>query len=395
MSALWLDLLALLVYGPAIVLLHELGHAAAAPLGGYRVTDFAVGWGKPLLRLELRGGAVVHLDRVVLAGGSCTAIPVGPPTTRRVWFHLGGLFAQILLVLPLLFFLEHRVVQHVLLFNALVMAHNALPWRIGAMASDGWHVLDALGGSGRTANVLSHHAALVRMTERAELVGSRLGVAYGRICLAWAEVIGGRPDQASSLFREDPPETTLDPWVDALYHYVRAEWDRTQGRALGALRTAREAHLAVDLSQVGDASALIALAEARALVDLDAPAQAMRALSRTAGVGGAIGWQASATLVWASLEAEPDDLELAAWRLIRRLHEPCYDPADGAMALWAAAETLTEQGRDQPALAARKSAMELADRALIRCPQPLRASLRQRLGPVAGSHPPSAARGGR
>ena len=42
MSTVWLDLLALAVYGPLVVLLHELGHAIFARAGGYRITAFGI-----------------------------------------------------------------------------------------------------------------------------------------------------------------------------------------------------------------------------------------------------------------------------------------------------------------------------------------------------------------
>ena len=87
MSPLAQELIALLVYAPCVVLLHELGHAIAARPGGYRVTSFGIGLGAPLWTLPLRDGVVLHVDWWVLAGGACTAIPAEPPTARRAWFH--------------------------------------------------------------------------------------------------------------------------------------------------------------------------------------------------------------------------------------------------------------------------------------------------------------------
>ena len=77
-----------------VVLIHELGHALLAPEGGYRVTSFGVGAGRPLFRTRLSGGVVFFVAPMVLVGGSCTAIPVGPAGPRRAWFHGGGLIAQ-------------------------------------------------------------------------------------------------------------------------------------------------------------------------------------------------------------------------------------------------------------------------------------------------------------
>ncbi len=390
----WIHLAALAIYGPLIVLLHELGHAALARAGGYRVTDFAIGMGRPLWRVEVRGGAVIHVDRWFFAGGSCTAILVAPGGARRAWFHLGGLLVQLALALLLLPWVHVELARHALAFNALVFAHNALPWRIGAVASDGWHALDAWSGRGRGTDVLAQYRALERLACRAEQVGSPMGIAYTRVCLAWADVLAGRPRRADPLFRDDPPETALEPWVDALYHYVRAEWDRTQGRALGALRTAREAVLSVDLGGTGEAEALIALAEARALVDLDAPHQALRALSRAAGVAGPIGWQAEAIRVWATLD-EPAALERAVRRLLLRADRAALDRADAAMALWVAAQALARAGRDRAADDARAGAISLAARALHDAPAELGAALARRMGPVAGEAAPEHAAAGR
>jgi hypothetical protein len=388
MTTLWLDLAALLLYGPIVVLIHEAGHAAFARRGGYRVTDFAIGMGRPIWRIDLRGGAVLHIDRLLLLGGACTAIPIEPPSSRRAWFHLGGLLFQAILMVLLLPLIDSRWGMHAITFNGLVMVHNAIPWRMGHHASDGWHLWDALTGARRGADVLAQRAAIERMLARAEQVGTPLGVSYARVCVAWATVLAGRPEDANALFRDDPPATTVEPWVDALYHYVCAEWHRAHGRPLAALRTAREAYNALDLETVVEGQALIALSEARALAELGAPAQAQRALARMAGTGGAIGWQAAVTQLWASLSADPDDLELATRRLVLRLHHTGLDPGDGAMALWEAGHRLAGHGRIGAARHARSAATNLARRVLRRAPDTDRTTLAARMGQVAGATAP-------
>ena len=391
MSTLWLDLAALVVYGPPIVLLHEAGHAALARRGGYRVTDFAIGFGRPLWRLPLRGGAVLHVDIGLLLGGSCTAIPVGPASPRRAWFHVGGLLAQLALMVVLLPFLDLRLAQHAALFNGLVMVHNLVPWRIGPTASDGWHLWDALTGARRGSDVIAQRRAIEHMWARADQVGTPVGVTYARICVAWADVLAGRPESARALFRDDPPSATVEPWVDALYHYVCAEWHRMEGRPLAALRTAREAVGALDFETTAEGEALIALAEARALVQLDAPVQAQRTLARTAGTGGTIGWQAAVTQLWATLDDEADPLERATRRVLQRLDQPGLDPADGAVALWEAGYRLEAAGREAVAREARQGGTRLARRVLDRAPGKDGLGLARRMGEVAGAASPDIA----
>lgn len=369
-------------YGPLIVLLHEAGHAAFARLGGYRVTSFGIGLGTPLLTVYLRRGLVFHVDRWLFAGGACTAIPAGPPTARRMWFHGGGLIVQALLALVLLALPETWLVRSMLWFNAAVAATNALPWRLGGQASDGWYLLDALTGGRRSGSVLGQRSAFARMAARERAVGSPVGRVYSETCLAWADVLAGEPERASGLFQDDPAETTMEPWVDALYQFVQAEWHRVQGRPLAALRVARDAQEALDPRGPEEATGLLSLAEARALIDLDSATQAQRALARVAGVGGAVGGQAAVVLLWAALDCGPEELELATWRVERRHTGSWLDPSDAALALWAAALALDEQGRRAAASGARGAAVHIARQALARAEPATRERLTSRLQPV-------------
>ena len=390
MPDLAVNLLAMMIYGPLLVVLHESGHAMFARLGGFRVTSFGIGLGRPLWSIYLKGGVVFHIDRWILAGGACTAIPIGPPALRRVWFHAGGLLVQAVLAGLLMLLPATELVYGIFWFNALVALHNVVPWRIGGQASDGWYLLDALTGGRQGGSVLTQRATLVRIAQREAAIGSPVGRVYSQICLAWTDILAGRPGDAAALFQDDPPESLVDPWIDALYHYVQAEWHRNEGRPLAALRVAREAHSHIDFEQSDEGAILMSLAEARALVDLDANSQAQRRLARTAGIGGPIGWQAAAILLWASLDGETDDLELATWRVMRRRHEAWLDPGDPVMALWNAADQLDERGRKAAARGAREAATTMARQILGRVADADRPTLARRLGDVANAQTRSA-----
>jgi hypothetical protein len=390
---LWVNLMAMLVYGPLLILLHELGHALFARAGGYRVTSFGVGLGPPLWSVYLKRGVVFHIDRWIFAGGACTAIPVGPPSMRRAWFHGGGLIVQALLAGILLWLPSHWLISGIFWFNLLVALHNALPWRIGGQASDGWYLLDAFTGGRRGGSILTQRSSFERIERHEERIGSPVGRVYSQICLAWTDVLAGRPEDATPLFLNDPPESLVDPWIDGLYHYVQAEWHRTQGRALAALRIAREAHSAIDFATHDEAAILMSLAEARALVDLEANAQARRRLAQAAGIGGPIGWQAAATLLWASIDGETDDLEQATWRVTRRRHEAWLDPGDATLALWHAAQQLEERGRVTAARGARDAASTLARRTLRDAADVDRVSLSRRLRVILNAQTKSAIAG--
>ena len=320
----------MLVYGNALVLLHELGHAAFARVGGFRVTSFAVGLGPPLLRLSLRGGVVLHLDRWPV-GGSCTAIPLGPTSRRRAWYHAGGLIVQAVLALVLLALPDSWLVNRIESFNLLVALTNALPWRLGGSASDGWYLLDAARGGRQQVEILPQRTRLLRLLTREEAVGSPVGTMYAALCLAWADVLAGRPDRADPFFEADPPETALEPWIDALYTYVRAEWHRQRHRPLAALETVQRGRTAREGELSEAATGLLLLAAARARVDLGQHDEAGRALAGIVGDAGPIGRQATVVLLWSTLGASPDELEHAVFRVARRTTEAWLDPADGVV----------------------------------------------------------------
>ncbi|MCA9566968.1 MAG: site-2 protease family protein [Myxococcales bacterium] len=362
MPDLLLELIALFVYGPALVVLHELGHALFARPGGYRLTSFGVGLGRPIWRIVLSGPVVVHLDRWFFAGGAATAIPDGPPTTKRIWFHGGGLILQGVLAAVLLVLPDHWLVERVARFNLLVALTNAIPWRLAGHASDGWYILDALSGGRRTGSVLSQRSVLEQLARREASIGSPLGTAYADLCVAWADVLSGRNEEAAEFFADEPPETAVHPWTDALFHYVKAEWHREEGRPLAALPTARAGRASLGDDLGTDAVALLALAEARALVALDEPAAARRALHRV--VGSPLAIQALPIVLWASLDANTEELEVATWKVARHEHEAWLDPGDPVLALCEAADELSHRGRVNAARAARETATRLARQTL-------------------------------
>lgn len=361
MSPLLTEFIALFVYGPILVLLHELGHALFARFGGYRVTSFGIGLGEPWLRMRLSGPMVVHLDRWWLAGGACVAIPDGPPTSKRIWFHGGGLIVQGLLALVLLLLPDVWWVERVAQFNLLVALTNAIPWRFGGSASDGWYILDALSGGRHAGNPLSQRAAFEQMADREHANRSPLGLAYAELGIAWADVLAGRLEEAGEFFADDPPETAAHPWTDALYHYVKAEWHLACGRPLAALGIAREGRASVR-AETPDHLALLALVEARALVALDEPDASRRALQRV--LAGPLAIQALPIALWNSLDAPTDDLVLATWKLVRAIQAPWLDPGETVLALLEASDELAERNELQSARSARDAAIALAERTL-------------------------------
>jgi hypothetical protein len=198
------------------------------------------------------------------------------------------------------------------------------------------------------------------------------------------EVQANRTRKAAPFFEAPAPEMALEPWVDALYHYVHSTWHRMERRPLAALRVARDA-LAVHTGDLADESVgLLTLAEAHALVELEEPAAAQRVLARVAGFGGLIGRQASVLHLAASLDAAPDELEFATWRVVRRIHQAWLDPPETAMTLWAAADRLGDHQRVEAARGAREASRTLAKRTLATADPEDRYRLAARLGEPAG-----------
>lgn len=392
MGLLW-DLVALFVYGNLVVLVHELGHVALARAGGYRVTSFGLGLGPPVARVALRGGVVLHLDRWWI-GGSCTAIPRGPVDGRRAWFHGGGLLAQLglaaVLAVALAVWPDQVWLERTASFNLLVGVTNAIPWRFGEQVSDGWRLLEVWLPRRRTGLLLPIRADLERLHRRELAVGSPVGAAWSALSLAWTDVTAGRVESARGFFESDPAVTTVEPWFDALYHYVRAEWHRLSSRPLAALRTAREARLTLE-DATGQARALLDLAEARALADLDAPMKAARVIARVAGTGGPVARQAAAIHLLTLEGDDADELEHAVWRVSRSANLAWLDPVDVVAALYRAARLLQGHGRGEPARAAREAATRLTERTLSAAADTDRIALQLRLDDAVSRRRPGLA----
>lgn len=357
-----IELMALAVYGPLLVLLHELGHAVFARRGGYRVTSFAVGLGRPMWSLYLRDGVVLHVDRWFFAGGACTAVPTGPPGRRRAWFHAGGFVAQAVLAVVLLLLPPSWLSERILWFDLWVALTNAIPWRLGSQASDGWHLLDALTGAHRAGTVVAQRASLARMAAREEAAGSPVGTAWCDVCLAWSAVQLGETEQARRLLEGRGADATRLPWLDALFHVVQAEIHRVEARPLGALAVLHEA---AQLELDAPGRALLRCAEARAWIDAGAPERARGVLGGLAGATGPLAHQAMGVWLWSQLDGETADLELAVWHLERRRGEGWLDPLDAVQALRAAAEELDTRGRRPAARGARRTADRLMERTLL------------------------------
>ncbi len=384
MTSLGLELLALAVYGPAVILWHELGHLLFARAGGLRATSFGIGTGRPILRLRLSGGLVVWVGAWVLVGGSATAVPIAPAGPRRAWFHAGGLLAQLVLAAALLPLVDVWWIERMARFNALVWLTNAAPWRLAGGASDGMALLDLWRGRRAEDTTLPDRAALARRATREAQIGSDLGEAWARLALAWADTRAGRLVQAAPFLERDTPVLALAPWADALHQYVRAEWHRRSGRPLAALGVIRSARALHGAELTDDASDLLSLAEAQALVALDEPRAAQRLLGRLAGVGGAIGRQAAVVNLAASLDGPASDLALAARAAVQRAAGPWLDPAEAAEVLWDAADALAATHPPAAAAPVRAAARRLARAVLDAASDEERPGLLARLGPAAG-----------
>jgi hypothetical protein len=329
MHSLPAELLALTLLVPLIGTLHELGHAAAAPLAGYRVTSLGLGLGKPLWRRVNPRGQVLWLGRWPLAGGACVAVPSGFEA-RPALYHAGGLVMQALLALALLPLSDlHWLLARAETFNLLVLAWNLLPWRWQGQASDGWYLVAGTVPGRARAPVMGRRPVLERLVRFEENLGSPVGSWYAQLGLAWLDVMVGRPERAATFLASPEPEGLQpeDRGIRAIRGHVRVSWHRAAGRYEEALDEARSWRARLGSAVPDGAEDLSTLAVARALVDCDQPAEARRVLASLAGVSGAVGREATAILLAACL-AEDDDraVRRAAWRLVERLPGPFFDP---------------------------------------------------------------------
>ncbi len=385
MQPLHLELLALALLVPLIGMLHELGHAGAAPLAGYRVTSLGLGVGRPLLRRVTMRGMVLWLGRWPLAGGACVAIPTRM-SARPVLYHLGGLAMQALLALALHPLVElHWVLARAETFNLLVLAWNILPWRFGGQASDGWYLLARLAPGRARMPLMGRRRVLERLARFEESVGSPLGSWYARLGLAWHDIVLGRPERADELMSGPEPLGLGhgDRGVRALWGYLQVAWHGAHGRWDQALELARSWRARLGSAVPDRAEDLGTIAVAQALVGSGLPGEARQVLASLAGVSGAIGREATAVLLAASLaEAELEPARRAAWRLLERLPGPFYDPVQVALLLRRASSALPAEDAIQPRL--RREAARVEARLLAWAENADRASLAARFQDAAG-----------
>lgn len=338
------ELAALAIYGPLVVILHELGHVLFASAGGYRVTAFAIGLGRPLWRFKLGRGPVVVVNQWILAGGACTAIPTRRPGPRRAWYHAGGLIAQLGLGLSVLVTPAAWLVQRVATFNLLVAVTNAVPWRWGNQASDGWHLVDLIFRGQRPGLLLAHRSLFVRLAWRAELAEDDVARRYAELCLAWIDLVSGNAHRAAEAFSSLTPEWIEDPWTDALYHYVYAEVVRCEGDPERAIELARTA-IAGALPGAGIAErTLLRVAEGRALVQLGRNQEAIAVLKEADGPAER---QARIVRILALLD-DPVRLAPAVRDAMYPSQERWLDVIDASTAMCFAANALGRAGQSPP-----------------------------------------------
>lgn len=386
-----LETLVWLLSVPVIAVLHEAGHALAARPAGYRVTSFGVGHGVPLVRWRTRRGVIVYLGRWLISGGACVAIPVDPQPKRRWLYHSGGLLLQALLALglwPLL-----RVwpeLRGAWAFNLLVIAWNLLPIRVGAYATDGWHLLAPWLGPLRSGPLYAERRGVQGVLRVEERVQAPLGVTWCRLMLKWMDVLVGADDDGW-----EPDEVLLisEPRLEALHTYVRAERHRVEGRSLASLALIDALKQAFGATLPERSQDLISLAEARAWLAQGAPRRASEAVARVAGAPGAVANDAVAIQLEIALQGDDADrVQRAALRLSDCVGRPFMDGPAAIVALWDAAVHLKHAGQLQLADELAAVARRAAGRAVGSAVPDDRVALACRLGQVAGvrTEPPSA-----
>ncbi|TVQ94116.1 MAG: hypothetical protein EA397_03130 [Deltaproteobacteria bacterium] len=337
-SELVLELGALLIYGNAIVLVHELGHAAMARPSGLKLSSFGIGTGPPVFRLTLPGEVVLYLGRWPL-GGSCAAVPWGPDRSSRWLFHAGGLIAQGALMLVLLALPSGWWIDRAIPFNLLVLGTNLLPWRWGPFRSDGAALLERARGTTTRQGLIGQRERLIYLLRRERALDSRLGIAHTQTVLAWAELQAGQRERADELLEETTALVRGYPWLERLHVLVSAELLREQDRPLEALRTLR----ALPRAESRNADDLFELTCARAKISLGDLEGARAALLTLADREDATGHQARVLLL-RTLLSEPEALAEATARALPRLRRPLLDPLDAVASLRMAADALHRHG---------------------------------------------------
>jgi hypothetical protein len=377
-------LLVLLAAAPVITTVHEAGHALLAGPAGYRLTSFGVGHGRPLFAHRTRRGVVLYLGRRIWLGGVCVAIPVKVVPHRQRLYLAGGLLAQMLLAVVLGFASQTwellEVAAH---FNLLVLAFNAVPWKFGGHSSDGWGLLAASIGAGRTGELIGQRERLQRIAAFEQNVGSAVGAAWCALMDGWIDVVTGQPSRAVSAIEAGVPR--LEPDLESLHAYVGAERHRQEGAPLAGLRLIQSLRSAYGADLPDEAGDLVTIAEARLYLALEEPRRAEQLLAQVAGVSGLVGQDALSVRLEALLmRGTADQVESAARRLATRLPGRFLDAPQAVLALWEAAERLEEDGRVQAAEHLRRRARRKAASLVAIASTPDRLCLVHRLGEPAG-----------
>ncbi len=381
------SLVVLLAAVPLITTIHEAGHALMAGPAGYRLTSFGVGHGRPLVSHRTRAGVVLYLGRKLWMGGSCVAIPVKVVPQRRRLYQAGGLLAQVVAGVVLAVACRVWPVLEVAFdFNLLVFAFNVLPWRVRGHASDGWHLLGASVGAGRTGELVGQRAWVERFERFERSVGSPVGEAWCRLMGAWIDVVTGQPSEAAQALGEDLP--LLEPDLESLHTYVAAERHRLEGAPLAGLRLIADLRRDYGADLPDEAADLVTIGEARLYVALGEPRRGELLVGGVGGVGGLGGLDALAVRLEAAIgHATVDEIEVAARRLAVRLPGRFLDAPQAVGSLWEAARRLDRDGRRQVADHLRRRARRKAARLISVAETADRIHLVHRLGEPAGVRP--------
>ncbi len=342
-----LPLLWLACWVPLVALIHEVGHAVCARPAGYRVSSFGVGRGRPLLRVKSPSGTVFWVGALFFAGGACVAVPARPPGgPRSALFHAGGVIAQLVLAVVLMALPDWWWVGPILHFNTLVAVWNLVPWRFGAMASDGWWLLRWFAGSGASAAPLfAQREPITGMVAFETRVGAPLGQTSGQLMLGWLDLLTGHDPDGVCL-----PDVVVDsPELVGLRTVLEADRHRRAGRPARALHDLLKVSL--PNLELEDQAALV---KARAWLALGDTVRARRVASQLAGVEGAHGDEAQTLALDIALkEGDLAEIEATGSRLSARLSGPLrwrrLDPVAAVLALYAAGEALEDHAawRDQ------------------------------------------------
>ncbi len=329
----WLLLLGLVVWVPLVSVVHEAGHAAFAGFGGYRVTSFGVGRGRPLVRVLLPRGVVFHIGRWFLAGGTCVAIPRHPTAgPMAAWFHGGGIVFQCVLAVFLWLIPEGAWTPWVLTgakLNGWVVVWNLFPWRVGTFASDGWWLISRLFRRAAVQRPLfTLRGSLERIQTFEDRVQSPVGSWYAGLMLAWADSLLGLPKRGLASMNGRLPDQWSDPHLRALACLVHADALRRSGAPMAAIQRLAESGAEEVTDETAD---LLRVVEGAAWLDLGEGDRVRRILGLLAGTTGIVaGEVATLALDLAVREGDAESMGVLGLRLCRLSAGGLLDPIRAA-----------------------------------------------------------------